>query len=44
VVGAQLGARLSRRTAPAWIMRALALALAVVGVRVVLVALRHMPR
>jgi uncharacterized membrane protein YfcA len=36
VVGAQIGARLARRTPSTWIMRALAIALILVGVRVVI--------
>jgi uncharacterized membrane protein YfcA len=42
VVGAQIGARLSKVAPPSWILRILAVALGVVGVRVVLQALRVM--
>lgn len=40
VAGAQLGARLSPRIRGRWIMRALAVALALVGIRILLVATR----
>jgi hypothetical protein len=43
VIGAQIGSRLARRTPSAWIMRVLAVALAGVGMRVVMLALRQMP-
>lgn len=39
VIGAQLGSRLSKKTTGTWILRVLAIALGVVGVRVVLQAL-----
>jgi len=39
IVGAQIGARFSKRAAPAWILRGLAIALAGVGVRVIMVAI-----
>jgi len=38
IVGAQLGARLSRRVRGAWIIRCLAIALAMVGVRILILA------
>jgi uncharacterized membrane protein YfcA len=38
VVGAQLGARLSRRIHGRWIMRALAIALALAGIRILMSA------
>ncbi len=41
VIGAQLGARLARRTPPVLILRGLALALALVGARIVWAALRE---
>jgi len=43
LAGAQLGARLSIRTSPVTIRRILALALALVGIRMVLHALRIGP-
>jgi len=44
VIGAQIGARLSKRTPAAWIMRVLAVALGAVGVRVVMQAIgAHTP-
>jgi len=39
VVGAQVGARLSRRIHGRWIMRSLAAALSLVGVRILILAL-----
>ncbi len=38
VIGAQIGARLAKRTPPTWIMRGLAVALILVGLRVITVA------
>jgi len=43
IVGAQFGARLSKAAPPSWILRTLAVALGVVGVRVVLQALHAIP-
>jgi uncharacterized membrane protein YfcA len=43
IVGAQFGARLSKAAPPSWILRILAVALGVVGVRVVLQALHAIP-
>ncbi len=42
IIGAQIGARLAQRTQPTLIIRALALALLLVGVRIVYAALMHL--
>lgn len=41
VIGAQMGVKLARRTRPTYIIRGLALALALVGVRIIYAALRY---
>ena len=43
IVGAQLGAHLSKVTPPGWILRVLALALGLVGIRVVMQAIHASP-
>ena len=43
IIGAQIGARMSRKAPSVWIMRALAVGLAGVGVRVIMVALARLP-
>jgi uncharacterized membrane protein YfcA len=41
IIGAQIGARLSKKTPSAWILRVLAIAMGAVGVRVILQAIHH---